>query len=195
MRTAVVRLFLSVAFVAPVVLTAQAASPAVELANLREDVRLLVQRVGELSLRVEQLENENARLARNASGAEQNHATLTQLNTAIADLSRDIKASAAATKSEVLATVSTQIEALARQTNAALDSVSRPRAAPVPVAPMAFSDDFPKDGVSYTVAAGDTVSRIAQKTGAKISDIVNANKLADPTRIRVGQVLFIPGGK
>jgi hypothetical protein len=195
MRTAVVRLFLSVAFVAPVVLTAQAASPAVELANLREDVRLLVQRVGELSLRVEQLENENARLARNASGAEQNHATLTQLNTAIADLSRDIKASAAATKSEVLATVSTQIEALARQTNAALDSVSRPRAAPVPVAPVAFSDDFPKDGVSYTVAAGDTVSRIAQKTGAKISDIVNANKLADPTRIRVGQVLFIPGGK
>jgi LysM repeat protein len=195
MRTAVVRLFLSVAFVAPVVLTAQAASPAVELANLREDVRLLVQRVGELSLRVEQLENENARLARNASGAEQNHATLTQLNTAIADLSRDIKASSAATKSEVLATVSTQIEALARQTNAALDSVSRPRAAPVPVAPVAFSDDFPKDGVSYTVAAGDTVSRIAQKTGAKISDIVNANKLADPTRIRVGQVLFIPGGK
>jgi len=195
MRTAVVRLFLSVAFVAPVVLTAQAASPAVELANLREDVRLLVQRVGELSLRVEQLENENARLARNASGTEQNHATLTQLNTAIADLSRDIKASSAATKSEVLATVSTQIEALARQTNAALDSVSRPRAAPVPVAPVAFSDDFPKDGVSYTVAAGDTVSRIAQKTGAKISDIVNANKLADPTRIRVGQVLFIPGGK
>jgi LysM repeat protein len=195
MRTAVVRLFLSVAFVAPVVLTAQAASPAVELANLREDVRLLVQRVGELSLRVEQLENENARLARNASGAEQNHATLTQLNTAIADLSRDIKASAAATKSEVLATVSTQIEALARQTNAALDSVSRPRPAPAPVAPVAFSDDFPKEGVSYTVAAGDTVSRIAQKTGAKVADIVNANKLADPTRIRVGQVLFIPGGK
>ncbi len=195
MRTAVVRLFLSAAFVAPVVLTAQAASPAVELANLREDVRLLVQRVGELSLRVEQLENENARLAQTASGAEQNHATLTQLNTAIADLSRDIKASAATTKSEVLATVSTQIEALARQTNAALDSVSRPRPAPVPVAPVAFSDDFPKDGVSYPVAAGDTVSRIAQKTGAKVADIVNANKLADPTRIRVGQVLFIPGGK
>ena len=195
MRTAVVRLFLSVAFVAPVVLTAQAASPAIELANLREDVRLLVQRVGELSLRVEQLENENARLARNASGTEQNHATLTQLNTAIADLSRDIKASSAATKSEVLATVSTQIEALARQTNAALDSVSRPRPAPAPVAPVAFSDDFPKEGVSYTVAAGDTVSRIAQKTGAKVADIVNANKLADPTRIRVGQVLFIPGGK
>ena len=26
-------------------------------------------------------------------------------------------------------------------------------------------------------------------------DIVNANKLADPSRITVGQTLFIPGGK
>ncbi len=195
MRTAAVRLFLLASLSAPAALHAQSAAPAVELANLREDVRLLVQRVGELSLRVEQLENENARLARSASGAEQNHATLTQLNAAIADLARDIKTSAATTKSEVLASVATQIEALARQTNSALDSVTRPRPAPAPVAPVAFSDDFPKEGVSYTVAAGDTVSRIAQKTGAKVADIVNANKLADPTRIRVGQVLFIPGGK
>lgn len=194
MRTVVVRLFFLALLALPAA-AAQSASAAVELAHLREDVRLLVQRVGELSLRVEQLENENARLAQSAAGAAQNHATLTQLNTAIADLSRDIKASAAATKSEVLATVATQIEALARQTNAALDSVTRPRPAPTPVAPVTFSDDFPKEGISYTVAAGDTLSRIAQQTGAKLADIVNANKLADPTRIRVGQVLFIPGGK
>jgi len=195
MRTVAVRLFLLASFSVSAALHAQSTAPAVELANLREDVRLLVQRVGELSLRVEQLENENTRLARSASGAEQNHASLTQLNAAIADLSRDIKTSAASTKSEVLAAVSTQIEALARQTNSALDSVARARPAPTPVAPVAFSEDFAKEGISYTVAAGDTVSRIAQKTGAKVSDIVNANKLADPTRIRVGQVLFIPGGK
>ena len=35
-------------------------APQVELANLREDVRGLTQRVGELALRVEQLERENA---------------------------------------------------------------------------------------------------------------------------------------
>ena len=178
----------------PAALHAQPApSPAVELANMREEFRLLQQRIGELSIRVEQLEEANARLAKTAAGAEQNYATLTQLNTAIADLSRDIKAANAATKSEVLATVGAQMENLAKQTNAALDSVTRPRATPPP--PASFSDDFPKEGVTYTVAAGDTVSRIAQKTGSKVADIINANKLADPTKIKVGQVLFVPGGK
>ena len=180
---------------APAALHAQAVqSPAVEMAHMREEFRLLQQRIGELSIRVEQLEEANTRLARTAAGAEQNYATLTQLNTAIADLSRDIKAASAATKSEVLATVGTQMENLARQTNAALDSVSRSRPAP-PAAPAVFSDDFPKEGITYTVAAGDTVSRIAQKTGSRMADIINANKLADPTKIQVGQVLFIPGGK
>lgn len=175
------------------VLSAQVAqSPAVELANLREDVRLLVQRVGELSLRVEQLEKDNADLSKAAAGNQQNAATLSQLNTAIADLTRDIKAANAQTKSEVLSVVATQMETLAKQTNAALDAMAKNRA---PAAPVAFSDNFPKDGVTYTVQAGDTLSKIAQKTGARLNDIVNANKIVDPTKVHVGQVLFIPGGK
>lgn len=178
---------------APSALNAQASnSAAVELANLREDVRLLVQRVGQLSIRVEQLETENARLAQTAAGAQQNAATLSQLNTAIADLSRDIKTASAQTKSEVLSVVATQMEVLAKQTNAALDAVSRSRA---PAAPVAFSDNFPKEGVPYTVQPGDTLSKIAQKTGAKLPDIINANKIVDPTKVQVGQLLFIPGGK
>ena len=176
-------------------LQAQAASlSGTELANLREDVRLLLQRVGELSLRVEQLETDNTRLSKSAAGAERSFVTLAQLNTAVADLSRDLKAGDAATKTEVLSTVATQMENLARQTNTALDSVTRPRAA-APAAPAAFHENFSKDGISYTVVAGDTISRIAQKTGAKVADIVNANKLADPTKIQVGQVLFVPGGR
>lgn len=179
----------------PLGLFAQPApSPAVELANLREDVRMLVQRVGELSIRVEQLEKENADLARATSGAQQNAATLSQLNTAIADLTRDIKAASAQTKSEVLAVVATQMENLAKQTNAALDAVSRGRSSG-PAAPVAFSDNFPKEGIPYTVQPGDTLSKIAQKTGAKVNDIINANKITDPTKVQVGQVLFVPGGK
>ncbi|MCU0791452.1 MAG: LysM peptidoglycan-binding domain-containing protein [Opitutaceae bacterium] len=195
MRLAVTPFMLFVALLAPTLLSGQNVSPAVELANMREEFRLLQQRVGALTIRVEQLEEENSRLARSAAGAGQTYATLTQLNTAIADLTRDIRTANAATKSEVLATVATQMENLARQTNAALDSVTRTRTASAPAAPATFSDNFPKDGITYTVAAGDTISRIAQKTGAKVSDIINANRLADPTRIQVGQVLFIPGGK
>jgi LysM repeat protein len=58
-----------------------------------------------------------------------------------------------------------------------------------------FSDDYSKEGVSYTVQKGDTLALIAKKTGAKQQDIINANKIADPARIAVGQTLFIPGGK
>lgn len=170
-----------------------ASSPAVELANLREDVRMLLQRVGQLSLRVEQLEAENARLANAASGAERSFATIAQLNAAIADLNRDLRAANAATKSEVLSVVAGQMESLARQTNAALDAATRNRTAAVST--PSFSDNFPKEGISYTVVSGDTIARIAQKTGARAQDIINANKISDPARIQVGQVLFVPGGR
>jgi LysM repeat protein len=49
--------------------------------------------------------------------------------------------------------------------------------------------------MSYTVQKGDSVGLIAKKTGARVQDIVAANKLLDPSKIQVGQVLVIPGGK
>src|SRR5665213_3185248 len=55
--------------------------------------------------------------------------------------------------------------------------------------------DVPKTGISYVVQKGDTVELIAKKAGAKAQDIIKFNKLADPSLIRVGQSLFIPGGK
>jgi LysM repeat protein len=58
-----------------------------------------------------------------------------------------------------------------------------------------FTEDYPKEGVSYTVQKGDNLALIAKKTGAKQQDIINANKISDPSRIAVGQTLFIPGGK
>lgn len=194
-RVALFSLFIAGSCLCPNLPAQPAQSAAAELANLREDVRLLVQRIGELSLRVEQLENDNAKLSRAAAGAKADAATLTQLNTAIADLSRDIKTAQAQTKSEVLAVVATQMEGLARQTNAALDAAAVRQRTVAPAAAPTFSDNFPKDGVTYTVGPGDTLSRIAQKTGARLADIINANKIADPTRVQVGQVLFIPGGK
>lgn len=45
---------------------------------------------------------------------------------------------------------------------------------------------------SHTVAAGQTLSSIAQRYGTTIGAIVAANGLSDPNRVRVGQVLTIP---
>jgi len=163
----------------------------VELANLREDVRGLSQRLGELSLRIEQLERENGDLRAKHGSAEKGYATLVQLNEAVADLNRVIRSAVATSKTETLQQVAVQLEKLGKQTNAALDSLAKAQATR-PAVTTSFAEDYPKEGVSYTVQKGDTLALIAKKTGAKQQDIINANKLADPSRINLGQILFIP---
>jgi LysM repeat protein len=165
----------------------------VEVANLREDVRGLSQRLGELALRVEQLERENTELRGQVAAAGRAQVTLAQLRESLAESAREARAAVAASKAETLQQVATQMEKLAKQTNAALESLARTNGARPPGA--GFAEDFPREGVSYTVQKGDTLAVIARKTGARAQDIINANKLTDPSRIQVGQVLFIPGGK
>ena len=169
-------------------------SPQFEIANLREDVRGLTQRVGELTLRLEQLERENAELRQRSSVADKSYITMAQLNDAVADVTRSIRSAVASSKSETLQQVSAQLEKLGKQTNVALESLAKSQATR-PAVQTNFSEDFPKEGVSYTVQKGDSLAAIAKKTGAKQQDIVNANKISDPSRIVVGQTLFIPGGK
>jgi LysM repeat protein len=186
-------------------MAAPRASAQAGIADVREDVRGLTERLNELSLRVEQLEHENSELRAKVAAAEggRDVVTTAQLNGAVADLNASVKAAVASSREEILQKVATQMENLAKQTNAALDSVAR-QSAPAPVARPAaqvpapkadFGSAYPKEGVSYTVQKGDSVGLIAKKTGAKAQDIIDANKLADPSRIQAGQVLFVPGGK
>ena len=176
--------------------TAQAQqSVGVELANLREDVRLLTQKVGSLTLAVEDLQRENAALRTQTATAHSNaqaFATVQQLNDAVASLDQAIKAGDAAASASAAA----QIKKLGEATNAALDSITKGQAQrPATATAPSFTSNFPSEGTSYTVQKGDTLSIIARKTGGKLSDIINANKITDPSKVRVGDTLFIPGGK
>jgi len=175
-----------------------------EVADLREDVRGLSQRIGELSLRVEQLEHENALLKAKVAALDRtgDYVTSAQFNAAVAELNASIKASVGSSRSEILQKVAAQMENLAKQTNAALDSVARAGTAvqsrpagQAQASATAFGSAYPKEGVSYIVQKGDSIGLIEKKTGAKAQDIIDANKLADPSRIQAGQVLFVPGGK
>ena len=162
------------------------------MASLREDVRLLSQRVNELSLRVEQIERENNDLQAKSS---QTYVTLAQLNAAIADVQKTMQAAMRDERRETLQLVSAQMEKLANETQAAINALAKGAATRPAVSTPAFIDDYPKEGVSYTVQRGDTLSSIAHKTNARMQDIINANKIADPTRLQVGQTLFIPQQK
>ncbi len=47
---------------------------------------------------------------------------------------------------------------------------------------------------TYTVVAGDNLSRIAARFGTTVAALVQANNIVNPNLIYVGQVLKIPGG-
>jgi LysM repeat protein len=49
-------------------------------------------------------------------------------------------------------------------------------------------------GGTYTVQRGDYLSAIALRFGVSLADLINANNLANPNLLFVGQVLVIPGG-
>jgi LysM repeat protein len=181
---------------------ARRASAQAEVADLHEDVQGLTQRVNDLSLRVEQLEHDNAALkARlDSSGKPRDAVTAEQLNVAVADLNASIKTAVDSSRTQILQTVATQMENLAKQTNQALDSIAKNSAAAQAVQPAQAqlprqSDSGARQGGSYTVQKGDSVGLIAKKTGARVQDIVDANKLLDPSKIQVGQVLIIPGAR
>ncbi|MDR1281376.1 MAG: LysM peptidoglycan-binding domain-containing protein [Opitutaceae bacterium] len=174
------------------------ANPAADLAALRQEVALASENIRTLASRVEQLETENARLRQQITNSGQSYASTSYVNESINETSRLLKAAIAQSKSDTLQQVGNQMEKLARETNAAIDSIAKSvntaRTTPPNVNPPTFNPDFPKEGIEYTVQRGDTISSIAAKTGARAKDIMNANRITDPTKIQVGQKLFIPGG-
>ena len=54
------------------------------------------------------------------------------------------------------------------------------------------TEDPGNGGQTYTVESGDTLGAIAERFGVTVDQIVEANGLADPNDIAVGQVLTIP---
>jgi LysM repeat protein len=162
-----------------------------QVAGMREDVRILVQRVGSLNLRVEQLERENAALLRSTDGMERTYATVAQLNEAVAELNQAISSGDSTTQAKA----ANAIQQLAKATNESVASVAKGVSQARAITTPAFNDDFEKTGVTYTMQSGDTISRVAARFNSSVKDIMNANQIADATKVQVGQTLFIPGGE
>ncbi len=73
------------------------------------------------------------------------------------------------------------------------------RVAPVasPTPPARGEAGHPRRGKGtwHVVRPGETLWRIARRYGVTVEAIARANGIPDPTRIRAGQRLFIPGGR
>lgn len=68
--------------------------------------------------------------------------------------------------------------------------VAGPGPGPTPPPPPAFCP-----GQYYTIVAGDTLYKLAQRFGTTVDAIVRANpQITDPNKLQIGQVICIPTG-
>lgn len=81
----------------------------------------------------------------------------------------------------------------AKATESTPPPASPARAPWKPVKVIADAVDVPAQRV--TAAAGDSLSRIGERTGSSVQAIAEANSIAPPYVIAVGQVLDIPAGR
>lgn len=175
----------------------QSESLRVTVANLSQDVSQMSQQVKTLRLEIEQMQRENKKLRSQLAAATSNRQTETQissLSSAIDAVRRDYKAADASQKEQIMAEVNRQMQALAKETEAAIKTVADAVGSePQVESPVHFSSDYPKTGVTYTVRSGDTLSKIAREHDSNIKHIQNANKIVNPARdLQVGQTIFIP---
>lgn len=169
----------------------------VAVANLNQDVTLIAQQLKTLRLEIEEIQRENAKLRAQVAAATSNRSTenqISNLSSAIEALRREYRQADEAQKQQIIAEVTRQIDALAKETQGALNTVAKAvDSKPNVVTPVHFSDDYPKAGKPYVVRSGDTLSGIARAHGSTVKHIQNANKIANPAKdLQVGQTIFIP---
>ena len=166
------------------------------VASLREDVELLSRTVGQLQLRVESLERQNDDLQQRQQRQQQTLAALSARLATFGDTLEPrldgLPAREQSLRREITGEVARLIEQLQREIQRQLDGMTAPAAA-VPETPSVVLDDnFPQNGVRYTVQRGETMSGIARDHGSRVIWIQKANRITDPRTLRAGQEIFIP---
>ena len=116
-------------------------------------------------------------------------AQLLQLNGRISSLEKLIQDNANS-QVQIQSNVNKQIQELIKQMNRGFEEVSKAPTTPPFI--QNFSTDYPQKGFVHKVEKGETVSSIAKKYESKVSWIINANQIADPTKVFVGKELFVP---
>ena len=170
------------------------------VANLAQDLGIVMREVRTLRLEVESLRSENATLRKQVASIGGVRAQLTVINdnllSQVSALKKEIAAGGAQVRKEVLTEVAKQIRALGEQTDDTLKSIlnainMQPSAGSVEE-PVTFDKDYPEQGIVYQVQSGDTLIDIAKKLNSRVTWIQNANMIADRNKLQAGQSLFIP---
>jgi len=169
----------------------------VQVANLKQDLELISRELAGLRSEVELLRRENAQLrvvvdsfskkANSDQGI--SAAQVIQINSRLSSLEKRVQANTGS-QATMQTSVNQQMQELIKQMNDGFETVSKSRATPTPA--KTFSTDYPQKGYVHKVEKGETVSSIAKKYESKVKWIIDANQIADPTKVFVGKELFVP---
>ena len=174
-------------------------NPIIQLANLEEELSLIKRSLGIIELKLEAIvtkqKKQQALIDNFVKINKVKDSSLSQ-NLSLNDLKKmtdALKSEALLNRKDILQ----RIEGLALQTESSLNLLrqsllnSAPRNSQT-YARSFFSNDYPKEGIEYTVQAGDNLTIISEKFNSNISWIKNANQITDPKKLNIGKILFIP---
>ena len=174
------------------------AKASIEIANFKQDLELLSREVAGLRSEVENMRRENAKLQmsldqisrKTRQGNDDSQNLVSLMDGRLGDLRKRIISNELVQKS-FQDDVDGKIQQLVLQMNESFDRISTTSSA-TPKVQDTFSTDYPQKGFVHKVEKGETVSSIAKKYKSKISLIINANQISDPTKVFVGRELFVP---
>lgn len=167
------------------------------IARMGQDMQMLNEQIGSLRAQVEDMQRQQAQMLKNYEALMKQQAELTKsLNTFVAQTETKFEAQTqreAVLKREISVEVSKQIEALAKETQRAIDAISKAQSAtPSITTRKEFTNDYPETGFPHVVKSGETISGIARQYGSTIQDIINANQIANARGLRAGETIFVP---
>jgi LysM repeat protein len=96
---------------------------------------------------------------------------------------------------DITTDLTSRIEKIAGRQQPAAPAYTPPSATPPSVKPQAAGSQPARSGYEHKVERGQTLTEIARGYGVSVQSIMKANKISNPSAIRVGQTLFIPDAK
>lgn len=178
---------ISIIFIPLAHLSLHAADLDTKVAELSHDFSLVSQELAQLRLDFEDLSQKNQEL-------------LQQIQTLQLNIQKN-KQYTDTQNAKTLTTINKQLQTLisktppphASPTVQGKDTPPHPgKSNSLPPSQPNFNNNYPKEGISYTIKPGDTLSVIALKNNSSTNHIQNANRITDPRALRPGQVIFIP---
>ncbi len=133
-----------------------------------------------LSARLEAIEQQQGVLASRLGALERGGDTVSQAELAAvrSDLAA-VREAQGRLRGEIVEDITKRLTDLAKKREAEAKQAAKEAAAQ-------------KSGYNHVVEAGQTLSAIAQAYKVSVKSIMQANNIKDPTKVRVGQKLFIP---